>query len=1086
LSEKTETMPDDKTDTTKGDDRTRSDVMDNLLDLAMREPSRISEMARMLALFSRSSTKACTIIQNSVRLWMSKRRTAACRIQRAFRLWHFVRKREHAVHLIAWAWRQRPGVRMMYLDRQKENAAAIIQRRYRSHIIKLAMAIVVNIIMRKELLGNLGIHEVPNFDESEHLPANNTTRNINDAPKQAFIDSLWALGEMFELYVTDDNEVGNVFYGLTHPRSLKGDILASVCDMIEDPCCEMDIKPLCLSLIHASLWAKLEGSRNHILFSEGFLERLKNTCIANLSSQHWGIFRGSMQTLMELGNLVDLDLSRPVLKRLLSFLNHWYVTQSSVLQEYTYSFKTKGLVLRWGTTIAFDTLRVIEAARKNMTWDDLQSCGYFKMVLSIMANASNDGDRAFVVAANLWDEWPCGEVRFQKALKAEVNAWLKSDSLVHHVMRVQGVDFLLRGVELACITVGAWEEKRMVVLPGNRKDDIQFCNDVAKSITDIFVAGLSSPTYSTSAIAMFRDRVGPDCFDHKIERLRRVGAEPVTYTGCFAGNAGSALISLIDRLALREALKTGKAKNCQLVALYVLQGMSCEEILRFASLDEYSDALKRNPEALKGAWFSRPKPTDSRLHSLFAHCAVEIDDTECLVRCPRDLKTLVSEGQTLLHTACRFGSVQACEFLLEKGFSPLDENSDGDNALTIAKRLRHRSCVQLLASAARKFEKSLDELVTSIEGKDTQQPTPSKSSKRKKRRNNGNFYTQDEPIMDNNEQQKALGDTTPSCQETFDINLNKSICGEIYTIYKSIPKDDNIAQVEYDGQGETIRIAGVNGTMLDLLPSLYVLPMWTRKDLCLQLLKGVGAFHSAGFVHHNVTPSNVFYSSLLDPDHYIVKVGPVGVRSSSPPDPSAGLFYPQRTWDRPPSPLSDLFAVGCIISMVVCGHHIFGLEYRDQEVNWKEEKLFNSILLQKESMEFYDLVSRMISGSYNSPNDCLSHPVFWDGKRRFIYVSELVRMQRHQQLPPDETLGLGKNWQKILPVDGILSRHLNAGISRYDRSPKELLRLLRNFFQHPPETAKDPLSVASEELACFPNLFPSLYFVFGDWDDVVG
>jgi hypothetical protein len=35
--------------------------------------------------------------------------------------------------------------------------------------------------------------------------------------------------------------------------------------------------------------------------------------------------------------------------------------------------------------------------------------------------------------------------------------------------------------------------------------------------TDIFVGGLSSPTYMTTAIAMFRDRVGPDCFDHKIE-----------------------------------------------------------------------------------------------------------------------------------------------------------------------------------------------------------------------------------------------------------------------------------------------------------------------------------------------------------------------------------------------------------------------------------------------------------------------------------------------------------------------------------------------------------------------------------------
>jgi serine/threonine protein kinase len=1081
-------MQDDKTDTTKGDDRTN--VMNNMLDLAMRDPCRISAMARILDVLSRSSTKACTVIQNTVRLWMSKRRTAACQIQRASRLWKFVRKREHAVHLIAWAWRQRSGKRMVYLDQQKENAAVLIQRWHRSRIIKIGFAM---LLMMKKFNASLGIHEIPKFDESDQLPANNSTRNIDDAPKQAVIDSLWTLGETFGIYASDAGAVNSSFEFYHSGMCIRRqDVLTWLLDIIEDPCFEMDIKPLCLSLIYVSLWVQVDGEsnpRNKIPLSEEFLERLKNTCIANLSSRHWGIFRGSMQALMELSNLVDLDLSKPVLKRLISFLNHWYVTQSPVLQEYTHSFKTKELFLNWGASIAWHTLRVIEGARKNMTWDELQSCGYFRMVhLILSANCGPDRDRAAFVAANLWDEWPCGEVRFQKALKAEVESWLKSSSLVNIVMREQGVQFLLRGVELVSTPLGAPGEKLMVILPGRSKDDLQFCNHVAKFITDIFVAGLSSPVYMSIAIAGFRCKVGPGCFDRKIEWARRGAENYTTCSGCFAGDSGSALASLIDDLALGEALNRGRTKTCQLVALYVLQGMSCEEILRVVPLDAYSDALKLNSEALHGAWFSRPKPTDSRLHVLFAHCAVTVDDTKCLIRCPRDLKALVSEGQTLLHTACRFGSVKACEFLLEKGFSPLDKNSDGDDALIIAKRFRHPPCVKLLASAARKFEISLDELVVSIEGKAVQQPTPSKSSKRKKRRNKGTSSKQDEAIMDNNERQKAIGDTTPYCQkDTFDINLNKPICSEIYTIYESISKHDNIAQLEYDGQGETIRIAGVNGTILDLLPSLYALPMRTRKDMCLHLLKGVDAFHSAGFVHYNVTPSNVFYRSLLDPGHYIIKVGPVDVRSSPPPDPSAGLFYPQRTWDRPTNPQSDLFAVGCIISMVVCGHHIFGLEYKDQIVNWKEKNLFNSLLLQKESMEFDDLVRRMIKGSYNSTKDCLSHPVFWDGKRRFLYVSELFRMQRHQQLPPDETLGLGRDWRTILPRDGLLSRHLNAGISTYDRSPKELLRLLRNFFQHPPENTKEPLSIASEELlACFPNLFPSLYFVFGEWDNVVG
>ena len=140
-----------------------------------------------------------------------------------------------------------------------------------------------------------------------------------------------------------------------------------------------------------------------------------------------------------------------------------------------------------------------------------------------------------------------------------------------------------------------------------------------------------------------------------------------------------------------------------------------------------------------------------------------------------------------------------------------------------------------------------------------------------------------------------------------------------------------------------------------------------------------------------------------------------------------------------------------------------------------------STLLKRVSSEAFDLIRRMVL-QQPSTEDCLDHPFFWSPKQRFAYVSELVRNGKHLQLPRGETLGLGtSDWRNRIPRAGLLTAHmLENRAASYHKSPKDLLRLMRNFYQHPPlQVADDPLVVAAKELKCFDVLFISLHSIFG-------
>jgi hypothetical protein len=116
--------------------------------------------------------------------------------------------------------------------------------------------------------------------------------------------------------------------------------------------------------------------------------------------------------------------------------------------------------------------------------------------------------------------------------------------------------------------------------------------------------------------------------------------------------------------------------------------------------------------------------------------------------------------------------------------------------------------------------------------------------------------------------------------------------------------------------------------------------------------------------------------------------------------------------------------------------------------------------------------------------ECINHPLFWRAKDRFLYISELVRAEKHIQLPMDATLGIRRDSRTQLH-SGLLFEHMRTSKDRahYGSHPRELLRMLQNFYQHPPHLeGDDPITEAAEELKRLPGLllFLSLYWIFGN------
>jgi len=249
-------------------------------------------------------------------------------------------------------------------------------------------------------------------------------------------------------------------------------------------------------------------------------------------------------------------------------------------------------------------------------------------------------------------------------------------------------------------------------------------------------------------------------------------------------------------------------------------------------------------------------------------------------------------------------------------------------------------------------------------------------------------------------------------------------------------------------------------------------------DICLQLLSGLRAVHYAGVIHHAIQPTNIFYCNNETGFRLMIGVSGSSVASALQEE---DVF----TSDTLSSgAAADIFAAGCVISLIVSGHHIFGLQSKDQNQNISRRSLWNAAGLQRVSYEAFDLVEGMVCRQLVI-EECLSHPFFWSTKNRFLYISEVVRTGRHTRLPSGEDLRLGADWRKRLREGGVLRENMaRSKASTYSARPSDFLRMIRNFYQHCPHSTDSGreatyLDAAADELKQFPALFIDLHATFG-------
>ena len=209
------------------------------------------------------------------------------------------------------------------------------------------------------------------------------------------------------------------------------------------------------------------------------------------------------------------------------------------------------------------------------------------------------------------------------------------------------------------------------------KGDQLACACLAKLLVEGFCEGLSTCLYFSEAVKQFRAEFGLDCFLDNIPVIPNGTNEQHEWCGVLSSQ--EALRSLLDHSTISANLQPKCREENQLVALYVLRGLSHSELLAAVSIDEYVSALHRHPHALFGAWFERDAALHAELNTRLAHCAAATGKTVCLRACGGDLwgwsakcqvdELLTSDGSTLLHTAASHGSAEVLKYLLRKGFS---------------------------------------------------------------------------------------------------------------------------------------------------------------------------------------------------------------------------------------------------------------------------------------------------------------------------------------------------------------------------------------------------------------------------------
>lgn len=342
-----------------------------------------------------------------------------------------------------------------------------------------------------------------------------------------------------------------------------------------------------------------------------------------------------------------------------------------------------------------------------------------------------------------------------------------------------------------------------------------------------------------------------------------------------------------------------------------------------------------------------------------------------------------------------------------------------------------------------------------------------------------------EPDKYRSEEGLAKTAAIPSCVSgTRKVRLGKDLMIRVVHNHSQLPESAPIIQIidtQFMGDLGEFSLEPTYNTLQAMLPEILSSEsLQTRVDLCYQLLIGLQILHNAGRPHSSIDPGNIFCVRRENYNSLLLKLGLVGL-------PSVPTFELVET--APTSKhlnvarlsANDIFSSACVISILISGHHLFGMDHDDQLQNILTGSMIHVSLLERVSLEACDPVRNMIV-QQPTIDKCLAHPLFWKANHRLLYISELVRTEKHLHLPTGETLGIGTDWRTQLR-SGLLKEFMTTGSSNYGSHPKELLRILRNFYQHPSsftatEPVRQPLTEAAEELKVFPALFPSLYSIF--------
>lgn len=1064
--------------------RARSMEME-LLGIALRNPTEIGVLRKLLDRASRTACVAATTVQKWTRIWIA-RRQAASFIQLAARRRHRIVCCASGRIVRAWRRHARKGL--------EHRAACIITRRMRRLCLTLQQLRCVHmlVLLASEAF-NLGASTTQwESSDSSYDPLQETAAMAWQVDDQLsrIAGLLWTFAEQNKLLRTEDYSMTDVFDRCT--GSMLNDYGARlVLALMDASIVDLDTRLVCHCLMHGYIWSIVESNGNTKCgLTDEELEHVQDLCTRNLFARNWDVFRGALHVLSELRHLKKLRLSAATLQHLLGLLRPGSRCGRESLASPLST--RRGTVLFWGTSVVFEIMHVLAACE---SWNALFEAGYLKSVLMIWSGLTDADDRAQCVVANVWDEWPTEEICFQSTLRSAVRSLITSENLIERYSFSELVIlFILRGIQLQSTPFG--KGAKLQAYSRSDQGDRIACACLGKLLVEAFCSGHESRVYCEGAVKTFLAEFATESFREDVI-IWREGNPDTEWCGALVGQ--EALLSLLDHSQIPVNLRADSREANQLIALYTLRGLSFHQLLAVVTVDEYISALHRHPTALFGAWFEKDAASHPQLNVRLAHCAAATGQTTCLRACGGDLpgwsvtcqldQLQTADGSNLLHTAASHGSTESIKFLLRKGFSAASRNRKGDSPLSLASRASQKACVTLLEGAIRK--RTVEEQVADIE---SDAERPSKQPFRKSTNPiNVTLFVSDRPAAGSRVEQSSCNavdasQAVPAGQGSPDplkVCQDRKAAMRTLKAHSQIPEHLQLIKIiasEFEGDVGVLSLEQTAGTLHELLPMIHKSKVDNRLDLCLQLLTGLQVVHTAGRCHLGIEPGNIFFAGAK-PDFFVLKlglVGQAGVPTFSPPtDSTEHLTLAQLA-------ATDIFACACVISLLVSGHHLFGMDAQEQLQNISTGTMTNISLLKRTSYEAYDLVQSMVLKQL-TVNECIAHPLFWPAKDRFLYVSELVRTERHLLLPSGEMLGLPADWRRHMQSSGLLYAYMVAKVEhsereqlRYGSQPKELLRLLRNFYQHPPRSeGGNPLAEAAEELKRFRELFASLHVIFG-------